>query len=473
MDYKVKEKLSLKNFIGMDVAFGSLNKNTHRRNEITFNLNSDKIYDKERKEYKLPFYENEIVRVITDDGKERKAVISYKKYTHEKEFWMSKRLKNEIGDLLSNASLEREPQINFKDYKVASAENVKDGRVKIVYHKSIMGEKDRKVIEDWGEGLIGIRIVNNLNGSSIYIEKESILLEENNLAKENYVSLTYEHRMMLDIEFPTYINEYYLNLINTSCVDESQQEFQTYYKDEKNNVCLLETESEFEAKGKVRRAFRKAISANPNFSLLTAYPIYQGEKEKITILSKIKNFFLNIFIGNKKKIKKVIRPYAIDEGDRVVRLTENSIKQLGIDENDFIILSNRKNFRTTKAKVLQVDDEHAILKENRIKDTQYLNLCIGIPLHLREELDLHGIETTITIERDLGYLFRKHLNSQVQSILGLVLSSIALKDYIENELVLILVSIFIAVILAYLSFSEVRGRVDNGKKRFFNYRRKV
>lgn len=130
-----------------------------------------------------------------DDGKARNAIVSYKEYRNEKDFWMSKKLKNEIESMLNAASLERHPQINFNDYKVAPAENVKDGKVKIIYHLPALSEEDQKVLDFQDSRLIGIRIVNNLNGCSIYIEKDNIILEKNNLEEENYVSLTYENRM--------------------------------------------------------------------------------------------------------------------------------------------------------------------------------------------------------------------------------------------------------------------------------------
>lgn len=55
VDCQEKERIPLKDYIGMDVSFGSLNKNTHRRNEITFNINSSQIYDKEKKNISFLF----------------------------------------------------------------------------------------------------------------------------------------------------------------------------------------------------------------------------------------------------------------------------------------------------------------------------------------------------------------------------------------------------------------------------------
>ena len=60
----------------------------------------------------------------------------------------------------------------------------------------------------------------------------------------------------------------------------------------------------------------------------------------------------------------------------------------------------------------------------------------------------------------MGFIFKKHLNSQIQSLIGVLLSFIAIKDYVNNGIIVAMISIVLLVILIYISFSDIRERID-------------
>ena len=419
------------------------NKNIHRKYEITFNTSSEKVYNKDNDSYLIPFIENEIVRLKTSAEGEISCFVSYKDYGRDKgDIFFSKKIKDRISESTNLVSIESMPQIKFRTPRLASVDNVKSSNV-VIYSKN-------KIIDIDDPKIIGINIVNNLNGASIYVEKKNIIYQYDK--EEDAIHLNHEHRMMLDLELPGFINQYYLDIIKK---DNKDDDFNKYYVDETQNVCYS-CEEDYVA---VKKYIGKVL-CNHNIFQLSVYPVYKVAEVKRNIINRISYSYLKGLIRTKTKKKTVIRPYSIDESDKIVRLTTNSLKQIGADENDFIVLKNPISKNILKVKAMAMDDETAIFQENRIRSSQYLNLCIGIPLHIRNELELESLNSTVEIERDLGFIFKKHLNSQIQSLIGVLLSFIAIKDYVNNGIIVAMISIVLLVILIYISFSDIRERID-------------
>lgn len=468
-----------------DYKKGFRNKNIHKKNEITFNLASHLVKDST-----IPFYENQLVTLKFQNGRSKRGFVSFKRYSStDNDIYISSKLSADKNEIYY-ASIEPIAHLKFEKYSIAHLEHVKSFLVEISTSDPSLGQK---IINHSDKDFIGVTIVNNLNGSTLFIKKENLMLCQfdsvcttDTRPITNQIRLNHEHRMLLDIELPTFINQFYLDKLmeiesgalvaNNS--EQSPNFFKAYYCNEETTLSESQIEDVFAFKQTInkeifsfnsrKKACRKGaqqdVADSDVIYTLSVYPEYNKEYHKDSILFRFRNLFLNTLLRNKQKTKRVIRPYIIDETDNVVRLTANSIRQLGLEENDSIIIRNSYNNKKVSVRALVISDENAIFQENRISSSQFLNLCIGIPAHLRNALDLDMIHCSVTIERDLQRLFKKHLNSQIPSLLGLVLSIVALKDIISSISVLTLISALFFVFLLYLSFSDIRERIDHSNE---------
>lgn len=430
----------------------SKTKNFTMRNEITFKCKREGSIN--------GFFENEYVELHYDNGEKEKCLVSYSFDDSRDDgcdIVISKRLKkmNEEETEVRLLKIESMKHYKVRKYSIAKVEHLEEVVVKLpVCH------------EKWYENPMykGIELVNNFNGSSVYFPKESVIIESEDNGDFNCfdwindISLSYEFRNILDIELPVYITEYYLYNVKEKSSAEKKHLIDKLYKSEESNVSY---ENYYEAKSN----FKKIVNGiNDEISMVSVYPIYNFEiKDENRNIKIYFDKFLKIIIRNKIKIKKVIRPYSIDESDNVVRLSINSIKQIGIEEGDRIIIRNLIRDLSVSAKVLEMADFDEICQENRIKSKQDLNLYIGIPAHLRNELKLDYINSCVTIERDMYFLFRKHMNNQVESMVGTMISLLIIKEFIKNIFSEILLLFIIFLILLYLSFSSIREAIDKPK----------
>lgn len=433
------------------------NKNLHRKYEITFNTASEKVYN--NGSYLMPFFENEIVKLKLNDEREINCFVSYKedkKVTED--IFFSKKIKDSIGGNTEIISIESNRHIKVKRPMLAAVDNVKHSKVEIMSPN--IWEDGDKIIRFDDSKFTGIRIVNNLNGASIYVDKKNIAYKHHE--KDNKIHLNHEQRMMLDLELPTFINKYYLDTIKKDKQCEgaeanNQFDFNKYYQSEEENICYSRNGDYITVKNGISKAL---LDCKTTIYQLAIYPVYNEKNTKKSIPARLIGAYLKWQIRNKTKTKVVIRPYSIDESDNVVHLTSNSLNQIGVDESDFIILRNPINNKELRVKAMPIDDEEAILQENRINSNQHLNICVGVSAHIRNALELESINQIVEIERDLKFIFKKHLNSQIQSLIGVFLSFIALKDIIEYELIVLALSVILLIILIFVSFSDIRERID-------------
>jgi len=403
----------------------SNNKNYSMHNEITLNSN---LVDCDE------FDENEIVDLISSKGKTT-CMVTYKSYDSDVVAYLSPRLKSLNDDVEFN--INKIQHINLKKYYIAKVQNIKTNKIEISRNiiDSISDNKD----------LYGIILLNKLNGYKLKLSNNDIVIDENT---NDRVKLSVKHRRLLDIELPTYINQTYLDKYNEALV--------LNYESEDKNVKYNDY---YEAS----KWFKKSTEDN-NIEVISVFPIYKDAKKikKLSLLvdklKQIKQKILAFFIGQKELTLRVIRPYPIDETENCIRMSETALKLLGIEEMYTVILRNGKH--SCRARVLTIDDDVIITNENRLKLEQELSILVGIPSYMRRELSLSFINSNVKVERDLGYIFRKNLDNQMTTIIGVVLS-ISVVDKIPNIIYRVLAITFLALFFLYLSFSDYRGRISN------------
>ena len=156
-----------------------------------------------------------------------------------------------------------------------------------------------------------------------------------------------------------------------------------------------------------------------------------------------------------------VRPYKIDDARNIIRLSEDSMTLLGIQETNSVII--RYKNRSCKAFAMKIDSFN-LMKETNILDSEDdLDIIVGIPAPLRDKLDIGDIETEVTIVRDTPFLFRKNLNIQLLSVLGLLLAVFQIGD--GHILIKSLICVVMLPVIILISLSQERSKVANSKKK--------
>lgn len=171
-----------------DVSF-SKNKRQAMRNEITFNTN---------KVSKISYKENQLVE-LSSSNNSIYCSISYANYDNDKIANLSFHLKS-IGDE-NRFTIKEILHYDVNRYYIQKVEDLKKDKVFISENiiKHIEGNRKLK----------GVIIVNNLNGYSLNLPMSKIDTDPSNLDR---VVLSIKHRKLLDVELPTFISQYYLDM---------------------------------------------------------------------------------------------------------------------------------------------------------------------------------------------------------------------------------------------------------------------
>lgn len=144
------------------------------------------------------------------------------------------------------------------------------------------------------------------------------------------------------------------------------------------------------------------------------------------------------------------RPYDIDEGLDVVRMTKSNMNLLGIDEMDKVVLQY-KNKRLS-CRVLEFDNETAFQQTNLPISP---DLVVGIPAHIRKKLGLCDLSSSLKIDRDTPFIFKKNLNEQIVPILLTLFSTNVFID--SSAIWSAILSIIAIPIVLYVNLSSKRN----------------
>lgn len=122
------------------------------------------------------------------------------------------------------------------------------------------------------------------------------------------------------------------------------------------------------------------------------------------------------YLGSRTYVLRVVRPHDIDESRGVVRLSQDTMNSLGIEESDLVRL--RYGSRRITARAMAFADEDQIRQNSYLSKTETLDAVIGIPVRLRAKLGVPGINECVRVDRDVTHLLRKTLNVYLLSALA-------------------------------------------------------
>lgn len=217
----------------------------------------------------------------------------------------------------------------------------------------------------------------------------------------------------------------------------------------------------------------KKLLVKQGYEKIKLYPEFETFGHKRSELNWIQQKWVGYAgrtVGTKNILLRCARPYNVDEVSRVVRMAPDKITILGIEPNDEVIL--RYKDRKCNARVLpyDVDKEWKEIQMTNLvggeDDKSEIEVMVGIPAAIRDELGIPDVNVSVTVERDVKYVFHKNSNVQFLPIVALIFSVFDLSHtFFEGipigfQLLIALgVTIILAPLVFYIMLSGERSKV--------------
>lgn len=288
------------------------------------------------------------------------------------------------------------------------------------------------------------QIIHTTTGSSYIVSTSKFICDKS--LNDGAIRFSYYQRQLLNLELPPIIPSKAYASMRSSC-DYSKEELEKLDYHFLN--CERHKATNYEEKQKLMKLLEKS-----KYSDIQIVPVLESYKNSRTFVRPKKDKLFDWFIGGTDLVLKCCRPYSVDENKDIVRLSKDSISLLGIEETDHVVLRYRD--KSITAKVMAIDSIIQIKETNIINDDSDEDLIAGIPAHLRKKLGVNNINTTISIERDTLYLFRKNLNIQFLPIIALLFT--LLQTFENYALVFTCFFAFLPLVM-FIVFSSERNKV--------------
>ena len=186
--------------------------------------------------------------------------------------------------------------------------------------------------------------------------------------------------------------------------------------------------------------------------------------------------YLGWAVGKKEVLLKCARPYNVDEVSNIVRLSAGKMMILGIEPTDVVVL--KYHGKKVKARVLpfDVDNDWREIKMTNLvggeEDKVEVETMVGIPVGIRNALGIPDVNVTVTVERDVRYVFRKNNSLQFLPIVALIISVFDLSSSFlemlptwQQCLVALILTALGTPFVFYIMLSGERARVNQKHER--------
>lgn len=165
------------------------------------------------------------------------------------------------------------------------------------------------------------------------------------------------------------------------------------------------------------------------------------------------------YIGSSGMYLRCVRPYNFDEDKGIVRLSEDTMTMLGIEETDKVIV--RHGSSAVRVKAFRINTPEFMRQTTFFGPGDTMDDVIGIPAAVRNELGLPGIDQSVYVERDARYLFRKSLNLQFMPVVALLFTVVqTMSAFDALNMGAVLAAFFISLpFVVYVVLSEKRNEI--------------
>lgn len=307
----------------------------------------------------------------------------------------------------SNPIILKSKTAHFTTIKKQRVEDIKSELIEI-------SQEDAQAFSLTNSNYSLYRIYNYYTGENITVKSSHIKV--NPTLKQGEMRLQKKQRTFLGLELPKYISNDYWRQITQKIPDNESNDLQTLEDAFTSKDHFLKKEISHEDKEKAKEVIFKYCPP-----LICVAPVLNSFKTKNNrgLLKLLSDFY----VGKATISLLCRRPYESDEGSDIVRMSLSNMNLLGINEMDKIVISH--NNTSVKCRVLKLDDA-AAFGETNVPTS--INYSIGIPAHVRRELGIFDMNTSVKVDRDTGFIFAKSINEQIVPIILTVFSINFLTD---------------------------------------------
>ncbi|MGM9873959.1 MAG: hypothetical protein ACI31G_03460 [Bacilli bacterium] len=281
---------------------------------------------------------------------------------------------------------------------------------------------------------------NTSTGENIIIKKKHIVIDDS--LPEGVIRISRIQRIFLGFELRDYIPDLvWTQLQNNLQIDSKDWQLITSAYDEKSRI--VKNNISFNEKNEVKKIINKFVDSN-----LILCPVIESLNNgaRRNLLLKLSDFY----VGKSTISLTCKRPYEIDEGKDIIRLSENNMNLLGITSMDQVRVTYKN--KTVKCRVLELEEKESFKKTNLPMSA---DIVAGIPINLRKKLGILNIDSCVKIDRDTPFIFRKNINEQIIPILLTLFSSNFISDFSVWKTAII--SLIAVPIVVYFNLSSKRN----------------
>ncbi|MBQ5819896.1 MAG: hypothetical protein IIW31_01545 [Clostridia bacterium] len=282
-------------------------------------------------------------------------------------------------------------------------------------------------------------VYNTYSHDSIVVRRSHIYVDPS--LDEGTVRLSRKQRICLGLEVPQYLTDCQWDLLEKT-LDPESDAYRVIHALYGSNDHVLDKSASYNDKMAAKRIVAKECPSD-----IKIVPVPESTRlSSGGILRRVCDFYVG-----KSTISLVCRrPYDIDEGLDIVRMTRSNMNLLGIDEMDKVILQYKGN--RVSCRVLELSDGEAFLETNLPISP---DLVVGIPAHIRRRLGIMDLSSSLKIDRDTSFIFIKSINEQIVPILLTLFSTNLFTD--SSVIVSALLSLVAVPVVLYFNLSSKRN----------------
>jgi hypothetical protein len=282
-------------------------------------------------------------------------------------------------------------------------------------------------------------IYNTLTKDSVVVKRKHILKDDT--LKKGQIRLNRKQRICLGLELPMQLTprQWEMLLEKSDGKNDVAGTVKAVYGDD----LVLNESASYEAKRAALEQIEKHCRGG-----LKIIPVFEsaGSSTRRGFFRTLSDFY----VGKSVIFLACRRPYDNDEGLNVVRLSKSNMKLLGVEEMDNVILRYKR--KKVKCRVLEMDDVQSFFKTNKPFPPEF---SIGVPAHIRTKLGIGDLNSSVKVERDTAFIFKKSLNEQIVPVLLTLFSAGALFD--KSALLSVGLSAAAIPIVLYINLSSKRN----------------
>lgn len=342
----------------------------------------------------------------------------------------------EILDVIDNENLYlcQYKETVFKKVFIQRIEHIKENNLMLSY------DDYHELIDNLNQLPCSLfEVYNDLTHESIVVKRSHIYVDES--LKKGTIRLSKKQRIFLGQELPLFLSNEQWDILIKEIPTESE-EYKLLCSAYSLDDHVLSNDLSYKKKEKI-----KQIISSYCVGKIKIIPILEFAYEK---KKDIRERLSNFYVGKSTISLIGKRPYTIDDGLDIVRMSKANMNLLGINEMDKVILQYKN--RRKSCRVLELKDKDAFFENNRPVST---DLAIGIPTHIRKELYITDLTSSIKIDRDTRFIFKKNINAQIVPILLTLFSANFFAD--SSVIWSALFSLVAIPIVLYLNLSSTRN----------------